>query len=233
MNSVKDIDIQPIFRGVSLEEQHLIESKIQSVKFPRHSYIFNAGDSANHLYLVREGVVKLSYVQEGGEEKIIHVAQSPDLFGHLFLGTYRHRVGTAYALSSVTLYRLTEEQLLDLIQKIPIIAINLICYFADTQRELLARLHATMHLNAYYRVLGTLHCLARHSCCSANQWFKLSPYISQKDIANIACVNRSTANQVLQELKARGIVVQKGRELLIHRVAIRALLQENGLEILV
>lgn len=61
--------------------------------YRKNEYIFMAGDDADALFIVQVGTVKVAYVDLNGEEKILSIFQTGDLFGHLFLGKYRKRIG--------------------------------------------------------------------------------------------------------------------------------------------
>lgn len=103
--------------------------------FRKNEYIFMAGDEADALYVVQLGTVKVAYVDLNGEEKILDIFQAGDIFGYLFLGRYRQRIGNAQALSDVVLCRLTEVDFINLIQRFPVIALNFIRQQSDEYRE--------------------------------------------------------------------------------------------------
>jgi CRP/FNR family transcriptional regulator len=198
----------------------------------RGEYLFHVGDRAESIFLLFSGLVKKSFVNPGGDEKIVSLHVPGDIFGELFLGKYPLRVATAQALEETLVGRLTRDHLTALISHMPQIGMNLIGHLADEQRETLARLHALMHIDARHRLLGTLLSLARRICCTSDNWVQLPASITQDDIASIACVNRSTANVQINHWRAQGILGGKGRVLLINRLAVAELLNDAGLEIL-
>ncbi|NWF70420.1 MAG: Crp/Fnr family transcriptional regulator [Chloroflexi bacterium] len=218
-----------IFEGVPADT---LSKYIHVNTHRRGEYVFHAGDPADTVFVLLDGVVKKTYINPGGDEKIISVIQRGDVFGHLFLGKYRYRISSAMILSEATIGRVSESHLYSLIEQYPRVGIALIRYYADEQRETLARLHALMHLDAQQRLLGTLLYLARRYCCSDGIWFNLPPGLSQEDIANIACLNRSTVSLLINDLRRQAILGGKGRWLTINRQAVEDMLRAAGVEIL-
>jgi CRP-like cAMP-binding protein len=219
----------PIFRGAEVER---VMPFIHLAYHPKGTYLFYDGDKPDGIYLLLSGSVKVTHVNPGGAEKVISIYERGDIFGELILGKYRRNLGSAIALNDIQVGKISEQNVLVLIQRDPDFAMNLIRYLADEQRETLARMHALMHLDARHRLLGTLLHLARRYCCINGGWSHLPNSITQEDIASIACVNRSTASLLINHLRRDGILGGKGRTLTINRHAIEYLLQQDGLEIL-
>ncbi|NDJ77521.1 MAG: Crp/Fnr family transcriptional regulator [Chloroflexi bacterium] len=222
-----------LFDGMTPQEVLTLQEAMPIVRYRQGEYLFFAGEAADSLFLLQEGLVKVSYITLNGDEKILNIFQPGDVFGELFLGKYRHRVGEARAMEDVAVCKLCEETFLDLIHEVPRIALNFIRHLADEQRETLARMHALMRSEAKYRLLGVLLHSARRYCCTDNEWFTLPASITQEDIANMTALNRSTVSSLINDLRREGVLGGTGRSLTVHRAAIQAMLEEAGLEILV
>lgn len=227
-----DITAHPFFNGLTSAEINTALSLIPRSQNRRGESLFHVGEKAECIFLLFNGLVKKSFFSPGGDEKIISIVQSGDIFGELFLGKYGFRIGTAQAIADTHVGRVTKPNLLKLFEQFPQLSLNLIAHLADEQRETLARLHALMHIDARHRLLGTLLSLARRVECSSCEWHQLPSGITQDDLANIACLNRSTASLYINELRAQGILGGKGRLVTVNRPAVEALLREAGMEIL-
>jgi CRP-like cAMP-binding protein len=221
-----------LLSGLKPDEVAICGRYIALIQFRRAETIFHRGDPADSIYFLFEGLVKKTFVNPAGDEKTIGIYQAGDLFGALFLGKYKHRISTAVALEDVTVGRLRRDNLQLLIGQFSLVGLNLISYLADEQRETLARLHALQHVDARHRLLGTLLSLSRRYCCEDGQWFHLPEAITQDDLASITCLNRSTVNVHLNQLREQGILGGKGRRVLIDRRAVERELERAGLEIL-
>lgn len=222
-----------LFHDLKPEEINAIHEMMLITRYRRGETIFHVGDPADYIFIIETGMVKVSYENANGDEKILNVFQAGDIFGDLFFGKYRHRIGNASALEDAIIAKLSEERLISLIDRYPRISWNFIRHLADEQRETLARVHALMHVDAEYRLLGTLLNLARRHCCSEGDWFRLPASLNQEDIANIAGMNRSTASKLINQFRRDGLLGGSGRILTVNHVAVDAVLREAGFEILV
>lgn len=222
-----------LFKGLSPAQMDDVVKSMPVRSFRKNEYIFMAGDDADALYVVQVGTVKVAYVDLNGEEKILDIFQAGDIFGYLFLGKYRQRIGNAQALGDVVLCRLTEVDFINLIQRFPQIALNFIRQQADEYRETVARMHALMSMDARHRLLGTLLTLARRYCCDdGEEWFALPETLTQEDMAKMTGLNRSTVSLLINELRRENVLGGAGRELLVNKTRVEAIMTAKGSEIL-
>ncbi len=221
-----------LLNGLTADEMEEVLKLAPPKSYRKGEYIFYTGDAADALYILELGTVKVSYVTLNGDEKVLNIFRPGDIFGELFLGKYRQRIGEAHALDDVIVCKMSEEIFLSLIQRLPNIALNFIRHLADSQRETLARTHALMRADAKYRLSGILLSMARRYCCDQSEWFELPASLTQEDIANMAGLNRSTVSSLINDLRRDGVLGGVGRSLRVNRKAIEALLEEAGLEVL-
>jgi CRP/FNR family transcriptional regulator, cyclic AMP receptor protein len=222
-----------LFEDLTPDELDRVLEIMPVRSYRKGEFVFFTGDDADSLFVLQVGTVKVSYVTLNGDEKILNIFQPGDVFGELFLGKYRHRVGEARAMEDVVVGVLCEGDFLELIHRVPRIALNFIRHLADEQRETLQRMHALMRMEARYRLLGTLLSIARRYCCTDGDWFTLPASLTQEDIANMAGLNRSTVSSLINDLRREGVLGGSGRSLTVNRVAIEDLLEDAGLEVLV
>ena len=228
--NLRDVEL---FSSLEPHEIEEIMRVMPSYEYQRGQYVFYAGDVADSLFVLHSGTVKVSYITLNGDEKVLNIFKPGDVFGELFLGKYRHRIGEAQALEHVVVGRLCEETFLDLVARFPRIALNFMRHLADFQRETLARMHALMRMEARYRLLGTLLSVARRYCCTDGSWFELPASLTQEDIANMAGLNRSTVSTLINELRRENILGGSGRSLAVNRAAVETILEEAGFDVLV
>ncbi|MGJ3241276.1 MAG: Crp/Fnr family transcriptional regulator [Anaerolineae bacterium] len=221
-----------LFNGLDALEMDEVLKTMPVSSYRKNEFVFMAGDIADCVYIVQVGTVKVSYVDLNGEEKILNIFQSGDMFGNLFLGKYRQRIGNAEALADVIVCRLTEADFVTLVQQFPMIALNFIRHQADEHRETVARMHSLMSMDAKHRLLGTLLSLARRYCCDQSEWFALPESLTQEDIANMTGLNRSTVSLIINELRREQILGGRGRSLTVNRQAVEQILEDSGSEIL-
>ena len=222
-----------LFHGLEDHEIQEILDIMPVASYRMGEFLFYTGDAADCLFILQVGAVKVSYITVNGDEKILNVFQAGDIFGDLFLGAFRHRIGMAEALEDVVVCKLEESDFLDLIQRYPKVGLNFIRHQADERRQTMSRMHALMRMDAKHRLLGTLLNLSRRFCCSDGEWFTLTDSLTQEDLANMTGLNRSTVSSLINALRRDGVLGGSGRSLSVNRVRVERLLENAGVEALV
>jgi len=221
-----------LFTGLTFEEIDYTLKSLRFCEFRQGEYIFNTGEQAHTLYLLETGLVKVSHITPDGDAKILELCETGAIFGELFLGKNRFRVGQAQAMEDCTTYRLNEQDLYHLIQTQPQVGMNFIRHLVDAQRQTLSRMHALLRADAKSRLLGTLLYLTRHMCGPNGPYFELNPAITQQDLADMAGLNRSTVSSLINRLRDDKVLGGSGRSLKIDIQAVEALLWQAGFELL-
>ncbi len=230
---MQQVQMIELFKDLSPKQVDHALSFTRKVTVKRGEYIFLTGESADYLYILESGLVKIAYITADGNERVIDFRDDGSIFGELFLGKYRHRVGIAQALADCVIYKLCENCLFQISQCYPAVNRNFINHLVDSQRETFARMHALSWSDAKLRLLGLLVVLARQSCCSTTGEYRLHPYITQEDIANMAGLNRSTVSSLINECRREGLLSGSRRKVIVHVPEIKALLDAHGSEVLV
>ena len=107
-----------LFAELNEDDFSKIHSPIDDLRFEANSAIYLQGDSAEFLYTLREGYIKLLHLNTDGSSRIVRLVMPGDLFGmEALLGDrYTH---TASALSNAHLCRLPKALIADLGEQSP------------------------------------------------------------------------------------------------------------------
>lgn len=94
-----------LFAELNEEDFSKIHEPMDDLRFEAGSQIYGQGESANHLFTLREGYIKLLHVNSDGSGRIVRLVVPGDLFGMeaLLEERYAH---SAAALSNVHLCRI-------------------------------------------------------------------------------------------------------------------------------
>jgi|GEM_PF-881432 CRP-like cAMP-binding protein len=222
----------PLVRGVDVKHHTEILDAFRLLSVKRQQAIFHVGDKADLVYLLLKGVVKISYFNVGGDEKVIDLRFAGDFFGDMFLGRYTHRIGTAFAYIDCEMAAVPKDALFALMARHTVVAQQFISHIVDEKRSLLARLHALMHISARDRLLATLLALARKQHTLASPSVVLPARITQSDLASLAALNRATANQLIQQFLAVDLITRSRGHLVIHTARVEASLLSAGVDLL-
>lgn len=97
-----------LFAELNEEDFSKIHTPIDDLRFEANSLIYEQGDSAEYLYTLREGYLKLLHLNPDGSSRIVRLVMPGDLFGmEALLGErYAH---SAAALSNAYVCRIPKE----------------------------------------------------------------------------------------------------------------------------
>lgn len=92
---------------------------------PAGTVVFKEGEEGDQMFIIQDGRVKVSRAI-GGKEQMLAVLGKGDFFGEMALVTRERRTATVAALEAVRLLAFNQEGFLNMINKNPKIALNII-----------------------------------------------------------------------------------------------------------
>ena len=105
-------------------------------KFHDGTVIFSAGDAGDGFYLVESGSVEISAVIGNGLSRVLAMIRPGDFFGEMAVLDDAPRSATAKAVGETETYFLSRSDLLDVLERRPQFALNLIREFSLRMRTL-------------------------------------------------------------------------------------------------
>ncbi|MFQ6090285.1 MAG: Crp/Fnr family transcriptional regulator [Candidatus Bipolaricaulia bacterium] len=90
--------------------------------YRRGEFIYLPGDPSDAVYLIREGRVRLSFIDERGERQTLAVLGEGELFGELVLDGSAPQEFSAEALTETAVHVIDKWKLLGLIRRQPQVA---------------------------------------------------------------------------------------------------------------
>jgi CRP-like cAMP-binding protein len=219
-----------LFKDLTPEELRELSPFLEIHQYRRGEFIFHMGEEADRLYFLDKGTVKISVMSPEGEERILDIFRAGDTLGELFFGkNMRRRIGTARAMSNVTVRTMTGESFMGLMRTRPDLCLNFVRHLVEQQRRTLMRVEALMHIDAGPRLLAILLDLAERCGRGTGDCSTLPEDLTQGDLARMVGLNRSTVNVLINDCRRRGLLGGQGNVLTIYPVPARAFLRKTGL----
>lgn len=130
-----------LFAGMDDIELDLLARKMDSRKVPRNVKIFEQGDTDTSLYIVSEGLIKITALdEENNIEVTLTTVKAGEYFGEMALISDSSRSASAKAVVETELYRLTRETLQSVSAERPSVAVKM---YENFSRILSERLQNT------------------------------------------------------------------------------------------
>ena len=199
-----DLGAKSFCSGLSTEQFRRFMTFLGQTSIEPNTTIFREGDTAQHLYEITVGAVKLYKLLSDGRRQIIAFLFPGDFFGLSYNGTYAY---TAEAMLPVMVCRFPKRQLDSLFQEIPSLEKKLL---GATAQELAAA-HDQMLLlgrkTAREKVASFLVMLWDRLCGDSRERHQvINLPMSRSDIADFLGLTIETVSRTLTGFRREGLI---------------------------
>jgi len=191
-----------IFRGLASGEIKELALSAASVRYPKGSYLFNDGDSAEFFYLAQEGLIKLHKESYSGKSVTFIIASLGDTLNASALSIKKHFL-SAQAITDAKVLRIPQKAYWAFVSKHPTIAIEILSLTAQGLDTEYNRIVDLIGEEVELRVVHSLLALANK--------FGPNLMLKREELANYAGTTTETAIRVLSKLRKKGIINSAGR----------------------
>lgn len=217
----------PLWAGMQKKEIDQLLEIVSVRSYENGELICTPADESQTLYLLQEGRIKTYVYSLQGDAKIMHIFAPGDAFGGLLMGSLENSLPYAEAVGDVVVCWLNEESFKLLMQRFPDICFGLFRYMADHHAADMHRIERLLHSKGIHKVVFTLLDLGERLDLGEQDCFSVTPHFTHEDIANMIGVKRTTVSELISELRNKGIVSGKGRQLLINRAAATGFIEQS------
>lgn len=215
----------PLFRVLG---QRGIESAARaglSRRYRAGQVIIHQGDPGESLYVVLDGLVKVVFTTEHGDEIVLNMLRRGDAFGEMALLDGSPRSASVMTVRPAWVFALPRPRLLELMREHPGLADEFLRLLGHMVRRLTDQAADLAFLDLGGRLSKLLLQLAeRHG--RPGEVVDL-PGLTQSDLAALVGASRPAVNRALQSLVAANLIAVEGRVITLLDVA--ALRKRGGL----
>lgn len=186
----------------ALQQALLAQGKLLSLEAGQR--LFSRGDAPSGLYAVLKGAMRVGSVGADGREALLVLVEAPHWFGEIALFDGQPRTHDAVAEGASTLLHVPQASLLSLLDAHPAYWRELALLMAHKVRLAFIALEEISLLPAAQRLARRLLLIAEDY--GETQGPRRIIHLSQEQLAAMLAISRQTANGVLKDLQARGIV---------------------------
>jgi len=120
------LECSKLFRDLLPADLENVRKVTQERTIAPHQAIFNEGDPGDGIYVVKEGIVSLNKIVAHGEARTLSQAVEGDLFGEMAVLDDNPRSLGAVAEGKATVYFIARQDLLDLLERAPRLAVAMV-----------------------------------------------------------------------------------------------------------
>jgi CRP/FNR family cyclic AMP-dependent transcriptional regulator len=195
------------FAGIPTE---LLESVAKNATLrtrPPRSFVYCAGDPADHVYLVTEGIVKLCTVSSRGRELLKTVARKGDIFGELALTSDEPRAEHAIAIRVPNTYiSIRVADVKQLLANSPELTQRFTEHLGSKLRRVEKKVEDYVLYNSDARIVQLLIDMVTERGEKSEQGIMAFHFMTHQDMANITGASRQFVTSLLNLLRSKGII---------------------------
>ncbi len=207
----------PLFEVLKDEDLEAIARVTISRSYDKDQVIILAEEEGDALFIIAHGQVKVSIVSEDGREVILSLLGEGAVFGELSLLDGKPRSANVVATQDMELYMVRRADFLQLIYKVPQIAVGLLAELAARLRKTDRKIEGLALLDVTNRISETLLQLADEQGTEIELGVTLASRPTHQQLANMSGTTRETVSRVLKRLEGQGYISAEGRSITILR----------------
>jgi len=195
----------PFFNHLPDDEMLKVADKGRHKHFKKGDFIYRDGDEMDSIYIVHQGSVKIYQLFSTGKEQLLRILEPGDFMGELGLFTSKTLDNYAEALKNTEICVIHRNDMRDLMQEHPTIAMNILGEFSN-------RLDKTEKLVGQLSSKDVETRLSSYLLEQANEknTTKIELPMSKKDLASFLGTTQETISRRLSNFQTNGWILQKG-----------------------
>ncbi len=170
--------------------------------------IYSQGDSADAVFYIHEGKVKVTVVSEQGKEGVIAILGTNEFFGESCLATQAPRTATVAAMKDSIIVRLEKAVIIRLIDQKPTFAAAFMAYLLERTIRGEADLINQLFNSSEKRLAKTLLLLANYG--KEKSAGPIISKLSQETLAEMIGTTRSRVSFFMNKFRKLGLIDYHG-----------------------
>jgi CRP-like cAMP-binding protein len=176
--------------------------------YDEDSAIFSQGDSADAVFYIHKGKVKLSVLSRQGKEAVVALLGPGDFFGEGCLAGQPVRMGTASSMTSCSIMRIEKADVIRVLQEEPSFSEVFVAHLLSRNIRIEEDLVDQLFNSSEKRLARVLLLLANFGKEGTPQ--TVIPKISQETLAGIIGTTRSRVSFFMNRFRKLGFVHYNG-----------------------
>jgi CRP-like cAMP-binding protein len=184
-------------------------------KFPRGARIFDQGEPIERAHALLSGAVRISQTGSDGGEVVIRFIGPGEIFGSVAIFTDHRYPADGTTMAESVEVSWSRSELLEIIERHPRIAINLVSIVGRRLGELQERVREMATHRVERRIANALLRLAQQGGRMSERGTHIAFPLRRKDIADICGTTLHTVSRTLNNWHRRGLIINDQRWLIL------------------
>jgi CRP/FNR family transcriptional regulator, cyclic AMP receptor protein len=196
----------------SIFEQNLQDWKkeypsIRAVEIPNKDFLYRQGDRCTDFFLIKKGIIKLSYFTLQGNTLTLALFRQGDIIGRVQNDIADQTMEeNAQALGRAVCYRIGYGDFRQLISNRSDLAWLIFQLMNTRQRQIEHKLRTILTQSVEERVVATLLELAQLFGARCTHGYSLEIFLTQQELADLVGASRSVVSTIMNDFRSRGFL---------------------------
>lgn len=197
-------------------------SSLKTTRVMNKTLLFCQGEKCEYVWLITEGIVKLSHLTKQGSEVTVALMKKGDVIGNLYEHSSQSvMMETAQTLGEVSCFCFFYHDFKMMLSDYPALAWWVIGRNYIHQQNSTRKLCTTLTQSVEMRVAETLLELASVFGSRCTHGYALEIYLTQQQVADLAGANRSVVSTILNNFRSRGMLDYTRDQICINDATLR------------
>jgi CRP/FNR family transcriptional regulator len=211
-----------LFQSLTPEQIQRVGCVFRPARYRRNQILFFEGGTAQHLFALHTGLVKMVKSLENGKDRITGVLFPGELFGLESLTDLAYPI-TAVALRDCEICAAPREDFSTYLQTNPDLAIGMVRFLVGELERVRTQVTDMSFKDARMKVATFLLSLLSHDTPATNENLTLTLPLSRQEISEVLELSPETVSRTLSAFRREQLVAARGRQLVIqNRAALEA-----------
>ena len=219
-----------LFHGIAQRDLRKITDLCTDKWISRGVTIFRQGESADSLYVLKKGMVRLISLSDQGRETILHILKPDEVFGELLLSEEK-RAFTAIATEDSLVTIISQESFVELLSAVPTVALNFVRLLSKRLATVERGLAESSHTWSYHRLARVLLLLSEKYGQEVPGGTLINVRLTHEDLANLIGTSRETVTTQLSKFTRMGLVKREARHLIVARSKVSDFIRSEELRL--
>lgn len=185
------------------------------IEFEADSLIEFEYKKLDYIYLIKNGIVKQSFIDINGVEKTLLVLSTGDTFGEITMIQKDYDQVITKTFSSATVSKISKNKFYDCLHNNLDLYNNILLMITTKFRIIMSQIHDESYLDTEGRLYNLLKRLSIQHGSKYQYGTKIDLSFTHEELANMINSTRSTVTKLINKLECEKKILRNGKDIII------------------
>jgi CRP/FNR family transcriptional regulator, cyclic AMP receptor protein len=195
-----------IFKEINDEALKKLEEITETIYYNEEDLIFEAGEDAEALYIIKSGQIRIEQVYRDGRKKTLAYLADSDFFGEMAIITKESRCARAVSAKNSELFRIEKSSFLECLQNNSDLCFGILQVLCERLQMADSEISNLTFRNLPGRIVYKLFELAEQFGEQSNEGTLIKLSVTHYDLADMVGTNRESVSKYISRFKKEGSI---------------------------